>query len=169
LNCSRTGRLSLIPSAGPTITLFALRSGSSPVVAGKCGTAKAPQPPRRGEWCFLRASYLASRGVMKRAVPREFAGCSVPVHCAFPNGLRMPLGKEKVDTRKWKVDFLDQRVLVESTIYFLPSTFYPLLSTLCEARPCWLGAWRNAALYFSSRCPNRVVFRVARVAKTLGF
>ena len=33
----------------------------------------------------------------------------------------MPLGKEKVDTRKWKVDFLDQRVLVESTIYFLPS------------------------------------------------
>jgi len=26
-----------------------------------------------------------------------------------------------------------------------------------------------AALHFASRCPNRVVFRVARVAKTLGF
>ena len=33
----------------------------------------------RLEWCFLRASYFASRGVMKRAVPRGFAGCSVPV------------------------------------------------------------------------------------------
>ena len=33
----------------------------------------------RLEWCFLRASYFASRGVEKRAVPREFAGCSVPV------------------------------------------------------------------------------------------
>jgi hypothetical protein len=27
----------------------------------------------------LRASYFASRRVMKRAVPRDFAGCSVPV------------------------------------------------------------------------------------------
>ena len=33
----------------------------------------------RLEWCFLRASYFASRGVMKRAVPRDFPGCSVPV------------------------------------------------------------------------------------------
>ena len=33
----------------------------------------------RLEWCFLRASYFASRGVMKRAVPRDFASCSVPV------------------------------------------------------------------------------------------
>ena len=33
----------------------------------------------RLEWCFLRASYFASRGVAKRAVPREFAGCSNPV------------------------------------------------------------------------------------------
>ncbi len=31
-----------------------------------------------------------------------------------------------------------------------------------------LGAWRNAALYFVSRTENRVVFRVARVVKTLG-
>ena len=33
----------------------------------------------RLEWCFLRASYFASRGVAKRAVPKDFAGCSVPV------------------------------------------------------------------------------------------
>ena len=33
----------------------------------------------RLEWCFLRASYFASRGVMKRAVPRDFPGCSNPV------------------------------------------------------------------------------------------
>jgi hypothetical protein len=35
--------------------------------------------------------------------------------------------------------------------------------------PMQLGAWRIAALHFASRCPNRVVFRVARVGKTLGF
>ena len=35
--------------------------------------------------------------------------------------------------------------------------------------PMQLGAWRHAALHFASRCPNRVVFRVARVVKTLGF
>jgi hypothetical protein len=35
--------------------------------------------------------------------------------------------------------------------------------------PMQLGAWRRAALYFASRCPNRVVVRVARVVKTLGF
>jgi hypothetical protein len=44
----------------------------------------------RLEWCFLRASYFASRGVAKRAVPRDFAGCSVPVLSAkktwFPQG-----------------------------------------------------------------------------------
>jgi hypothetical protein len=34
--------------------------------------------------------------------------------------------------------------------------------------PMQLGAWRIAALYFASRTENRVVFRVARVAKTLG-
>jgi hypothetical protein len=28
-------------------------------------------------------------------------------------------------------------------------------------RPCWLGAWRRAALDFASRTENRVVFRVA--------
>jgi len=33
----------------------------------------------RLEWGFLRASYFASRGVAKRAVPREFVGCSNPV------------------------------------------------------------------------------------------
>jgi hypothetical protein len=79
----------------------------------------------RLEWCFLRASYFASRGVMKRAVPRDFPGCSNPVLSAFANGLRSPSAKEKVDTREWKVDFLDQRVLV---LYFLLSTFYPLRS-----------------------------------------
>jgi hypothetical protein len=44
----------------------------------------------RLEWCFLRASYFASRGVAKRAVPKEFASCSVPVLSAakpwFPQG-----------------------------------------------------------------------------------
>jgi hypothetical protein len=32
-----------------------------------------------------------------------------------------------------------------------------------------LGAWRRAALDFASRSENRVVFRVARVGKSLGF
>ena len=54
------------------------------------GTIVANPRRRRGEWCFLRASYFASRGVMKRAVPGEFAGCSVPVLSArkpwFPKG-----------------------------------------------------------------------------------
>ena len=44
----------------------------------------------RLEWCFLPASYFASRGVMKRAVAREFLGCSDPVLSAqnpwFPPG-----------------------------------------------------------------------------------
>ena len=35
--------------------------------------------------------------------------------------------------------------------------------------PMQLGAWAPAALYFASRTPNRVVFRVARVVKSLGF
>ena len=35
--------------------------------------------------------------------------------------------------------------------------------------PMQLGAWRIAALYFASRSQIRVVFRFARVVKTLGF
>jgi hypothetical protein len=79
---------------------------------------------------------------------------SVHVLSVFADGLRSPSAKEKVDTREWKVEFLDQRVLVEFKIYFLPSTFYPLLSTLCEARPCWLGAWPIAALAFRVALPK---------------
>ncbi len=37
-------------------------------------------------------------------------------------------------------------------------------------RPCWLGAWRIAALHFASRTQNRVVFRVAlEFVKKLSF
>jgi hypothetical protein len=59
---------------------------------------------------------------------------SVHVLSVFADGLRSPSAKEKVDTREWKVEFLDQRVLVESTIYFLPSPFYPLRSPPMLAR-----------------------------------
>jgi formate-dependent nitrite reductase membrane component NrfD len=34
--------------------------------------------------------------------------------------------------------------------------------------PMQLGVWRRAALFFASRTENRVVFRVARVVKSLG-
>jgi hypothetical protein len=41
----------------------------------------------------------------------------------------------------------------------------PLAGCSAHATRCMAPA----ALHFASRCPNRVVFRVARVAKTLGF
>jgi hypothetical protein len=92
----------------------------------------------RLEWCFLRASYFASRGVAKRAVPREFVGCSVPVLSAqkpwCPQGF---------------------------------SHFWPIALAVCSAHAT--RRMTPAALHFASRSPNRVVFRVARVVKILGF
>jgi hypothetical protein len=60
-----------------------------------------------------------------RGFPRDFWVCSNPVLSSFADALKSPSAKEKVDTRKWKVDFLDQHVLV---FYPLPSTFYHLRS-----------------------------------------
>ena len=82
----------------------------------------------RLEWCFLRASYFASRGVMKRAVPREFVGCSNPVLSA---------GKTLV---------------FRGFFAFLANSFgfpaYPCMSMPAGAAPCrnhrlvrWLGPW----------------------------
>jgi len=80
---------------------------------------------------------------------------SVPVLSAFADGLRSPSAKEKVDTREWKVDFLDQRVLVLyfllSTFYFPLSTFYFLLSTLCEACGVAFRVAHPKSSRFSSR------------------
>ena len=47
------------------------------------------------------------------------------------------------------------------------SHFWPIALEFCSAHATRCMA--PAALYFASRTPNRVVFRVARVAKTLGF
>jgi hypothetical protein len=51
-----------------------------------------------------------------------------------------PSRKEKVDARKWKVEFLNQRVLVES--YSLLSTLYSLSTP--RSLPMQLGAWCSA-------------------------
>jgi hypothetical protein len=92
----------------------------------------------RLEWCFLRASYFASRGVMKRAVPRDFPGCSNPVLSA---------------AKPWFSQGF--------------SHFWPIALEFCSAHAGSVhGVVRR--LYFASRTPNRVVFRVARVAKSLG-
>jgi hypothetical protein len=45
--------------------------------------------------------------------------------------------------------------------------FWPIAWEFCSAHATRCMA--PAALYFASRSQNRVVFRVARVAKTLGF
>jgi hypothetical protein len=47
------------------------------------------------------------------------------------------------------------------------SHFWPIALEFCSAHATRCMA--PAALLFASRTPNRVVFRVARVAKTLGF
>jgi hypothetical protein len=47
------------------------------------------------------------------------------------------------------------------------SHFLPIALAVCSAHATRCMA--PAALHFASRCLNRVVFRVARVAKTLGF
>jgi hypothetical protein len=60
------------------------------------------------------------------------------------------------------------------TLYFLLSWFSQGFShflsialAVCSAHATWCMA--PAALHFASRSPNRAVFRVARVVKTLGF
>jgi hypothetical protein len=47
------------------------------------------------------------------------------------------------------------------------SHIWPIALEFCSAHATRCMA--PAALYFASRTPNRVVFRVARVAKSLGF
>jgi hypothetical protein len=47
------------------------------------------------------------------------------------------------------------------------SHFWPIALEFCSAHATRCMA--PAALYFASRTPNRVVFRVARVVKSLGF
>ncbi|MFN9988239.1 MAG: hypothetical protein ACK52S_22015, partial [Pirellula sp.] len=76
--------------------------------------------------CFAARVGFCAASFLNFDFPRDFAGCSVPVLSAFADGLRSPSAKEKVDTREWKVEFLDQRGRV---LYFLLSTFYFLLST----------------------------------------
>jgi hypothetical protein len=103
--------------------------------------------------CFTARVGFCAASFLNFDFPRDFPGCSVPVLSAFGNGLRSPSAKEKVDTREWKVEFLHQRVLVESTIH-------NLLSTLCEARPCnsvhgACGVAFRVALPKSSRFSSR--------------
>ena len=77
--------------------------------------------------------------------PREFVGCSIPV-------LSVSFLKPVLQNPGFP------RVFCISGQLLWPSV-----------APVQLGAWRRAALYFASRSQNRVVFRVARVAKSLWF
>ena len=67
-------------------------------------------------------------------------------------------------------------IVSEGPLYSLLSTLLAVQVFRMSGELLWssvaamqLGAWRLRRLYFASRTENRVVFRVARVAKTLGF
>ncbi len=60
-------------------------------------------------------------------------------------------------------DFNKHRNQLSARVFCISAKF---LWPSCE--PMQLGAWRIATLHFASRTPNRVVFRVAGVAKTRG-
>ena len=66
-------------------------------------------------------------------------------------------------------------IVSEGPLYSLLSTLLAVQVFRMSGQLLWssvaamqLGAWRLRRLYFASRTENRVVFRVARVVKTLG-